>query len=92
MHQISNCSQWLRQLGERELVALSLINVTYKCILNILNRAGTSLNTSYSSKPTTDEEDYILKKNLLKCQADLARSEEENTTLHKQLDALNKQV
>ncbi|XP_030854932.1 calponin homology domain-containing protein DDB_G0272472 isoform X2 [Strongylocentrotus purpuratus] len=53
-------------------------------------RTDSSLNTSYS-KATTDEEDYILKKNLLKCQADLARSEEENAILHKQVYSLKKQ-
>lgn len=56
-----------------------------------MNRTDSSLNTSYS-KATTDEEDYILKKNLLKCQADLARSEEENAILHKQVYSLKKQV
>ncbi|XP_054758678.2 myosin-2 heavy chain-like [Lytechinus pictus] len=54
-------------------------------------KADTSLNASYS-KATTDQEDYILKKNLLKCQADLARTEDENANLHKQLDSLKIQL
>ena len=52
---------------------------------------STVLNTSFS-KATTDEEDYILKKNLQKCQADLVRAEEENATLHKELKSLQKEV
>ncbi|XP_071504342.1 uncharacterized protein [Diadema antillarum] len=48
-------------------------------------------NTSYS-KPTTEEEDYILKKNLIKCQADLSQSQEENTALRNEMMSMKKQL